>query len=162
LAEPGGAIKGFAVEGRGAEEFRRAKGTGVLAGKLRVQAVQAVNGALADAVVCGLNQDEVCLLGFLNEGYCQRLVGDALPLSALVSHPKVIDAIRAGLGAHNKQHPNAANRIARIKLQETPPQADAGEITEKGYINQNKAQTLRRAEVDQLYDDPRANAVIIL
>ncbi|MEM9841100.1 MAG: AMP-binding protein, partial [Pseudomonadota bacterium] len=162
FVDPDDPNKGLAFDGRTAEEFKLANGTWVSAGKLRVQAVQAVNGALADAVVCGLNQDEVCLLGFLNEGYCQRLVGDALPLSALVSHPKVIDAIRAGLGAHNKQHPNAANRIARIKLQETPPQADAGEITEKGYINQNKAQLLRRADVDQLYNDPRANAVIIL
>ncbi|MEM1148265.1 MAG: feruloyl-CoA synthase [Pseudomonadota bacterium] len=162
FVDPEDPNKGLAFDGRTAEEFKLANGTWVSAGKLRVQAVQAVDGALADAVVCGLNRDEVCLLGFLNEGYCQRLVGDAMPLSALVSHPKVIDAIRAGLGAHNKQHPNAANRIARIKLQETPPKADAGEITEKGYINQNKAQSLRREEVEQLYNDPRANAVIIL
>ncbi|MEL7394529.1 MAG: AMP-binding protein, partial [Pseudomonadota bacterium] len=108
--------KGLAFDGRTAEEFKLANGTWVSAGKLRVQAVQAVNGALSDAVVCGLNEDDVCLLGFLNEGYCQRLVGTDLPLAELIDHPKVIDTVRDGLAAHNAAHPNAANRIARLVL----------------------------------------------
>jgi len=154
--------KGLAFDGRTAEEFKLANGTWVSAGKLRVQAVQAANGALADAVVCGLNQDEVCLLGFINEGFCQRLVGEALPMSDLAKHPDVIEAVRAGLQSHNKQHPNAAGRIARVLLQATPPQSDAGEITEKGYINQNKAQSLRSEDVKKLYDTRISSAVIVL
>ena len=154
--------KGLAFDGRTAEEFKLANGTWVSAGKLRVQAVEAVNGALSDAVVCGLNKDEVCLLGFLNESYCQRLVGDSLALSELATHPKVVAAVREGLSAHNSAHPNAAGRIARVLLQTTPPQADAGEITEKGYINQNKAQTLRATEVEALYTSSSSERVIIL
>lgn len=154
--------KGLAFDGRTAEEFKLANGTWVSAGKLRVQAVQAVNGALSDAVVCGLNQNEVCLLGFVNESYCQRLVGESLPLTQLIEHPVVIDAVRDGLAAHNKQNPNAASRISRIVLQPTPPQADAGEITEKGYINQNKAQSLRSEDVSKLYDARNQGGVIIL
>lgn len=154
--------KGLAFDGRTAEEFKLANGTWVSAGKLRVQAVQAVNGALSDAVVCGLNQNEVCLLGFINESYCQRLVGESLPLTQLIEHPVVIDAVRDGLAAHNKQNPNAASRISRIVLQPTPPQADAGEITEKGYINQNKAQSLRSEDVSKLYDARNQGDVIIL
>jgi len=154
--------KGLAFDGRTAEEFKLANGTWVSAGKLRVQAVQAVDGALADAVVCGLNQDEVCLLGFINEGYCQHLVGETLPMETLIEHPKVIDAVRVGLKAHNAAHPNAANRIARILLQPTPPQADAGEITEKGYINQNKSQALRAMEVSKLYDARISDKIIVL
>ena len=154
--------KGLAFDGRTAEEFKLANGTWVSAGKLRVQAVEAVNGALSDAVVCGLNKDEVCLLGFLNESYCQRLVGDSLALSELATHPKVVAAVREGLSAHNSAHPNAAGRIARVLLQTTPPQADAGEITEKGYINQNKAQTLRASDVEALYTSSSSERVIIL
>ena len=154
--------KGLAFDGRTAEEFKLANGTWVSAGKLRVQAVEAVNGALSDAVVCGLNKDEVCLLGFLNESYCQRLVGDSLSLDDLARHPKVVAAVREGLSAHNSAHPNAAGRIARVLLQATPPQADAGEITEKGYINQNKAQTLRATEVEALYTLSSSERVIIL
>ncbi|MEL7136743.1 MAG: AMP-binding protein, partial [Pseudomonadota bacterium] len=154
--------KGLAFDGRTAEEFKLANGTWVSAGKLRVQAVEAVDGVLADAVVCGLNQNEVCLLGFINEGYCQRLVDAPLPMHDLITHPKVIEAVRAGLETHNAQFPNAASRIARILLQPTPPQADAGEITEKGYINQNKAQSLRAADVSKLYDPGISDDVIIL
>lgn len=162
FVDPDNPNKGLAFDGRTAEEFKLANGTWVSAGKLRVQAVQAVNGALSDAVVCGLNQNEVCLLGFVNEGYCQRLVGESLPLTQLIEHPVVIDAVRDGLAAHNKQNPNAASRISRIVLQPTPPQADAGEITEKGYINQNKAQSLRSEDVSKLYDARNQGGVIIL
>ncbi|MHA7899681.1 MAG: feruloyl-CoA synthase [Henriciella sp.] len=162
FVDPDDPNKGLAFDGRTAEEFKLANGTWVSAGKLRVQAVQAVDGALSDAVVCGLNQDEVCLLGFLNEGYCQRLVGEDLPLSELSQHPKVIDTVKAGLEAHNRQHPNAASRIARVILQTTPPQADSGEITEKGYINQNKAQQLRAEDVEKLYAARVSGDVIIL
>ncbi|MEM9571492.1 MAG: feruloyl-CoA synthase [Pseudomonadota bacterium] len=162
FVDPDQPEKGLAFDGRTAEEFKLANGTWVSAGKLRVQAVQAVDGALADAVVCGLNQDEICLLGFINESYCQRLVGEPLPLSSLIAHPKVIEAVRTGLTAHNTAHPNTASRIARILLQPTPPQADAGEITEKGYINQNKAQTLRAPEVTRLYETRISDDVIIL
>lgn len=162
FVDPGNPKAGLAFDGRTAEEFKLANGTWVSAGKLRVQAVQAVNGALADAVVCGLNQDEICLLGFINEGFCQRLVDADLPMQDLVAHPDIIGAVRTGLQSHNKTHPNAAARIARILLQPTPPQADAGEITEKGYINQNKAQTLRADDVRKLYAATPPENVIIL
>ena len=162
FVDPDDPRKGLAFDGRTAEEFKLANGTWVSAGKLRVQAVQAADGALADAVVCGLNKDDVCLLGFINESYCQRLVGETLTLGDLIEHPDVIEAVRSGLANHNAQNPNAASRIARVILQSTPPQADAGEITEKGYINQNKAQTLRADAVEQLYSTPHTNGVIIV
>jgi len=162
FVDPDDPNKGLAFDGRTAEEFKLANGTWVSAGKLRVQAVQAVDGALADAVVCGLNRDAVCLLGFVNESYCERLVGEKLPLSEMIEHPKVVDAVRSGLAQHNASNPNAANRIARVLLQPTQPQPDAGEITEKGYINQNKAQTLRQIEVEQLYSDGITSRLIVL
>ena len=162
FVDPDHPEKGLAFDGRTAEEFKLANGTWVSAGKLRVQAVQAVNGALADAVVCGLNQNEVCLLGFVNEAYCQRLIGEDLPLDALIQRPEIIDAVRTGLQAHNEAHPNAAARIARVVLQPTPPQADSGEITEKGYINQNKAQRLRAGDVDKLYAASTPGDVIVI
>ena len=154
--------KGLAFDGRTAEEFKLANGTWVSAGKLRVQAVQAVDGALADAVVCGINRDEVCLLGFVNETYCERLTGEKMSLAQMIKHPAVVEAVRSGLEKHNTQHPNAANRISRILLQPTPPQSDAGEITEKGYINQNKAQSLRRDDVDRLYSKGIQGGIIVL
>jgi feruloyl-CoA synthase len=152
FVEPDNPNKGLAFDGRTAEEFKLANGTWVSAGKLRVQVVQAVDGALSDVVVCGLNRDDIRLLGFLNEGYCQRLVGENLSLSDLVTNQTVRESVEAGIAKHNAANPNASARIGAILLQDTPPQADAGEITEKGYINQNKAQSLRAGAVTSLYE----------
>jgi feruloyl-CoA synthase len=74
-----------------------------------------------------------------------------LPLEDLVRHPAVEAAIREGLASHNRKNPNAAARIARLLLQTTQPQADLGEITEKGYINQSRTQELRASQIDLLY-----------
>lgn len=162
FVDPDHPEKGLAFDGRTAEEFKLSNGTWVSAGKLRVQAVEAVNGALSDVVVCGLNRDEITLLGFLNEAYCQRLVGRSIGLDEMVTHPQIIAAVCEGLAVHNSNHKNAASRIARIKLQARPPQSDAGEITEKGYINQSKAQALRAPDVEALYATTRRDDVITL
>ena len=151
FVDPGQPERGLAFDGRTVEEFKLASGTWVSAGAVRVAAVAACGGALSDAVVCGLNKDEIGLLGFLNLAWCQRLVGEALPADQLIAHPKVQEAVKAGLAAHNKAHPNAAARIARILLQPQEPRADLGEITEKGYIKQSRTHGLRADQLDLLY-----------
>lgn len=154
--------RGLAFDGRTVEEFKLASGTWVSAGAVRVAAVAACGGALSDAVVCGLNRDEIGLLGFLNLAWCQRLVGEALPVEALVGHPKVHEAVKAGLAAHNRAHPNAAARIARIVLQPVDPRSDLGEITEKGYLNQSRTLSLRADQVDLLYSPEFAAGKILI
>lgn len=153
FVDPDAPERGLAFDGRTAEEFKLANGTWVSAGTVRVQAVAATGGALSDAVVCGLNQNDIRLLGFLNEAWCKRLVGDDLPADALIRHPAVHEKICEGLSAHNKAHPNVSARVARVLLQASPPLADNGEITEKGYINQSRTQALRQDQVDLLYKD---------
>ncbi|MDP1556476.1 MAG: feruloyl-CoA synthase [Hyphomonas sp.] len=151
FVDPAVPEKGLAFDGRTVEEFKLVSGTWVSTGSVRVAAVAATGGVLSDAIVCGLNREEVGLLGFLNEAYCQRLAGAALPLEDLVRHPAVEAAIREGLASHNRKNPNAAARIARLLLQTTQPQADLGEITEKGYINQSRTQELRASQIELLY-----------
>lgn len=153
---------GLAFDGRIAEEFKLSNGTWVSAGQVRVQTVSAVGGALSDAVVCGLNRDRIALLGFLNETYCSRLVGGDQTMENLALHPDIIKNVRQGLLEHNKSHPNASARVSRILLQASPPDADSGEITEKGYINQSRVLSRRADQVDRLYADPPGNDVIVL
>lgn len=154
--------RGLAFDGRIVEEFKLASGTWVSAGAVRVEAVAACEGALSDAVVCGLNRDEIGLLGFLNVAWCQRLAGEALEARQLICHPSVEAAVRQGLSRYNQERPNTASRIGRVLLQALEPRADLGEITEKGYINQSRTQELRAAEVDLLYDQSPAEGKIIL
>jgi len=162
FVDPAVPEKGLAFDGRTVEEFKLVSGTWVSTGSVRVAAVAATGGVLSDAIVCGLNRDEIGLLGFLNEAYCQRLAGSDLPLDALVAHPAIEAALREGLAAHNKKNPNAAARIARLLLQTDQPRADLGEITEKGYINQSRTQELRASEVERLYAPAPAPGKLVI
>ena len=154
--------EGLAFDGRIAEEFKLANGTWVSAGTVRVKAVEAVDGALSDVVVCGLNQDEIALLGFLNEAWCRRKTGRNVGLEELATDETVRSAVKEGLSSYNRENPNAAKRVSRILLQKDQPKADAGEITEKGYINQGRVQSLREAEVKRLYAAPLDDEIIPL
>ncbi|MEO0981311.1 MAG: feruloyl-CoA synthase [Pseudomonadota bacterium] len=163
FADPDRPERGLAFDGRIAEEFKLMSGTWVSAGNVRVKAVAAVDGALADCVVCGLNERFIAVLGFLNVNWCRRAVGDeGASLDALAKHPAILDAVRAGLARHNDAHPNQTARIARCLILPDAPRADAGEITEKGYINQAKARDLRAAEMARLFADAPGDGVLQL
>ena len=69
-------------------------------------------------------------------------------------------AVKDGLLAYNRANPNAAKRVSRVLLQKDQPKADAGEITEKGYINQGRVQSLRESEVSRLYTAPYDDEII--
>jgi feruloyl-CoA synthase len=51
-------------------------------------------------------------------------------------------------------------RIERLLLLATPPSLDAGEITDKGYLNQRACLKCRAAEVARLYAPAPDSAVI--
>jgi feruloyl-CoA synthase len=76
LADPEDPAAGLVFDGRLVENFKLASGTFVAAGALRVAAVSAIGGVVADAVVCGEGQDGVGLMLFLDAKACERF-GDA-------------------------------------------------------------------------------------
>jgi feruloyl-CoA synthase len=47
----------------------------------------------------------------------------------------------------------SSNRIARLLVLEEPPSLDAGEMTDKGSINQRAVLARRAALVEELYTD---------
>ena len=66
----------------------------------------------------------------------------------------VRELIAARLAAHNAGA-GSASQVRRVLLLDEPPAIDAGEITDKGYVNQ-RAVLRRRAElVTRLYAEPR-------
>ncbi|MAK59384.1 MAG: feruloyl-CoA synthase [Ponticaulis sp.] len=150
FADPDNPEKGLAFDGRIAEEFKLANGTWVSAGAVRVNAVAEVDGVLSDAVICGLNENRIGILAFVNPNYCKRLAGD-LSIEVFARNPEIISAVRAGIEAYNRKHPNASSKICACIIQPDLPSADRGEITEKGYINQSKAQSLRADDVERLF-----------
>ncbi|PKQ04791.1 MAG: acyl-CoA synthetase [Alphaproteobacteria bacterium HGW-Alphaproteobacteria-12] len=161
FVDPENPLEGLVFDGRVAEDFKLATGTWVSAGKLRVDVVTSANGILSDALIAGLDRASVGILGFPNIPACRTIAGDAaLGAEDLVRHPAVLERLAEGLRAHNKENPGSSTRIARALLMVEPPSIDAGELTDKGYINQAVALSRRVALVGKLYADPPGNDVV--
>jgi feruloyl-CoA synthase len=67
--------------------------------------------------------------------------------------------VAAALAVHHEDT-GSAGRIERILLMTRPADLDAGEITDKGYVNQRKVLHNRSELVDLLYAEPLHPAVI--
>ena len=139
--------KGMVFDGRIAENFKLLTGTWVAAGTLRIGFLSAA-GVLTDAVICGQDADYVAALAWVN----QTEAAD-LSVTELREH------LARALGRLN-QGAGSASRIERLLLLDEPPSLDAGEITDKGYLNQRACLERRAADVARLYADPPDASVI--
>jgi feruloyl-CoA synthase len=154
LVDPADASRGIVFAGRIAEEFKLATGTWVSAGSVRTVALAAVDGLLQDAVVTGHDREYLGLLAWINTGAARRILPasvDAGDPAAVACCGVVVDAVRRGLGVHNARAGGSSTRIARVILLTEAPSLDAGEITDKGYINQRAVLERRDIDVDRLY-----------
>jgi feruloyl-CoA synthase len=145
--------RGLAFDGRIAEDFKLSTGTFVSVGPLRAQVIAAGAPLVMDAVVAGLNRDEVGLLVFPRLDDCRRLAGaapDASAAEVLRAAPvrEHFQRLADGLWAGGT---GSANRVARLVVLAEPPAIDAGEVTDKGSINQRAVLARRAALVDALY-----------
>lgn len=163
FVNPENPLEGLVFDGRVAEDFKLSTGTWVSAGKLRVDAVAASNGVLADALIAGLDREYIGLLGFPNIPACRNIAGDqSLAAEDIVHHPAVLARLAEGMRAHNKGHPGSSTRVVRALLMVEPPSVDAGELTDKGYINQSVALGRRADLVEKLYADPPGNDIVVV
>jgi feruloyl-CoA synthase len=132
--------KGVVFDGRTAENFKLTSGTWVHVGELRIAVVGACSPLISDAVITGHDLEEVGALVFASaEG--QR-------------HPDLMKELKtrlAAFNASNAERAGASGRVARVMILEEPPSIDAGEITDKGYINQRAVITRRADRVTELY-----------
>ena len=159
LADPSNPARGYAFDGRIAEDFKLATGTFVSVGPLRARVISAGDPCVQDAVVTGLNRNEIGLLLFPRPDACRAIAG--LPASAsnaevLAAAPvrtffqTLVDRLFAtGTGS--------ATRVSRAMVLVDPPSIDLGEVTDKGSINQRAVLQHRAALVERLYaggDDP--------
>ncbi|MBT2335763.1 feruloyl-CoA synthase [Variovorax paradoxus] len=139
LADPAEPARGVIFNGRVAEDFKLSSGTWVSVGTLRVKLVSMLAPHVQDVVLTGHDRDEIGMLVFASP--------QAAPLAPQALHEWIADVLRAlrDEGAGSSQCPTRA-----LVLTE-PPSLDAGEITDKGYINQRAVLTRRAAEVARLH-----------
>jgi len=130
-----------------AEDFKLTTGTWVNVGTLRLKVVSAMAPHVADVVVTGHDREEVGLLVFPTPQ------AKALPPQQLREH--VRDALRA-IAA---ERAGSSQTPTRAIVQDEPPSADAGEITDKGYINQRAVLARRAGDVQALYAEGDARVI---
>lgn len=148
--------RGIIFDGRVSEDFKLSTGTWVWVGTLRIKAISALAPMVQDAVVAGHGRDEVGLLIFptpdlINLG---GELAEGETWTDLGKRPAVQEKIRAGM-AEMADHAGSSQCARRVLILDSAPSIDAGEITDKGYINQAKVLAERDHRVEQLYsDDP--------
>jgi feruloyl-CoA synthase len=166
LADPADPAAGLLFDGRVAENFKLLTGTWVNVGMLRPAAIAAGAPVIEDAVVTGHDRDEIGLLIFPSLAGLRSLapgLGAEAALTDLVGQPAVRAALAEGLRRYNAEAGNhATTRIGRCLILTEPPSIDAGEITDKGYLNQRAVLSRRAALVERLYADPPPADVIVV
>ena len=62
-------------------------------------------------------------------------------------------AIDRAISSYNELNPGSSRRVARLMVVVEPLSGDAGELSDKGTINQRAVRQHRSADIDQLYSD---------
>jgi len=156
--------KGIIFDGRVSENFKLSTGTWVSVGNLRTAVVTSANKVIQDAVITGHDQDEIGILVFPNIIGCRALSPGLSPeatVESLVANKNVRDALMDGLRAYNETSSGSSTRIARALFMIEPPDIDANEITDKGYINQRAVLERRQDLVAELYSSDSKNLLIL-
>ena len=155
--------KGIVFDGRVSENFKLSTGTWVSVGNLRTTVVAAADNVIQDAVIAGHDRDEIGILVFPNIVGCRALCPDLeaeAPLDEVIEQPSVRQALVEGLQSHNINNPGSSTRIMRALIMTEPPNIDANEITDKGYMNQRAVLSRRAGMVEILFADTGGNIVI--
>lgn len=155
---------GLSFDGRVVEDFKLLSGTFVSVGTLRNEINSACAPAITDCVIAGHDRDFIGILAWPDVKGCKTVAGiegDA-SIEELVANPKVIAHIEAGLRQHNLDRPGSSTRVSRVHLLLEPPSQDAGEITEKGYVNQRAVLEGRADRVKALYEEPPGDGILTI
>jgi len=137
LADPNDPDRGLVFDGRVAEDFKLTSGTWVHVGALRLKLIGALAPLVQDVVIAGHDREAIGILLF------------PAPAAADASlRARIASALRA----HNLEENGASSRAVKgAVLLTEPPSIDAGEITDKGYINQRAVLDRRAALVEALF-----------
>lgn len=151
--------KGLVFDGRVGEDFKLSSGTWVSVGTLRPDYVAACSPLLFDAVICGQDKDHIAALVWPSPAavtpYLEEAKGDIAAAMA-----SFMADLAAKTATFNAGEPGSSRRIKSLKVMTEPPSIDAGEITDKGYVNQRLVMDRRAVLVADLFSSPVGAGVV--
>jgi cobalt/nickel transport system permease protein len=90
--------------------------------------------------------------GFVGDDVCRPIHADVVPGGdAAKAFGAITAQVAEKLKAFNATAGGSSRKVGRFRMLTSPPSLDAGEITDKGYVNQRATQDARAAEVASLF-----------
>ncbi len=147
--DPADFSAGFLFDGRIGEDFKLSSGTWVSVGPLRIALLAQLQPVVRDLVICGQDQTYLAILMIPND-------------PATIAEPAVRELVRDRLAAFALEHPGSSTHVVRAIFLDRPLSIDAGEITDKGSLNNTIIRERRRDFVEHLYTTVDHPAVIAI
>jgi feruloyl-CoA synthase len=146
---------GLRFDGRIKEDFKLTSGTKVSAGKLRLDALDAMRPLASDVVIVGADRTDVRILVFPDWELCAATAGldRAAPVAQIASNQALRAELRERLEKLAAMGTGSSNRMVAALVVEVPPSHAAGELTEKGTVNSRALQRNRPELLEILYDE---------
>jgi feruloyl-CoA synthase len=159
--DPANVHLGLRFDGRIAEDFKLATGTFVSVGPLRARIAAAGAPYVQDAVITGINRNEIGAL-IVPTPALRGLAGVAAdrPMSEVVASEPVRTWLQTLVDRLAAEATGSSNRVARAVILGQAPSLDSGEMTDKGSINQRAVLKVRAALVEDLHEGRLAEAVL--
>ncbi len=145
--DPAAPAHGFRFDGRIAEDFKLSSGTWVHVGRLRALLLECLAPHVRDVVIAAPDRDAICVLALPERAEC-------------IDDPAIRADIARRLAAFAREYPASSMRVARLAFLSDPLSVDAGEITDKGSLNQRAILRNRPALIDALYAAPPPAGII--
>jgi len=154
FVDPEDVNKGLLFDGRLTEDFKLASGTWVSVGPLRLKITGFCAPLVRDVVVAGHDRGYVAILIFADLDACRSLAPELpkeAPPEQILRHEAVRAEFESLLARLAAESTGSSNRVVRAILAEEPLSLDAGEVTDKGSINQRAVLEHRANLVEELY-----------
>jgi feruloyl-CoA synthase len=146
--DPTRPASGLRYDGRTAEDFKLATGTWVRVGRLRAHLMSHLAPEVRDVVIVGENREYIAALGIPSD-------------EAVAQDREARERVAAKLTALARGAAGSAQRVQRFAFLMSNLSIDAGEITDKGVLNQRTIVRRHADLIDMLYSDhPSADIVV--
>jgi feruloyl-CoA synthase len=152
FVDPDDPAKGLVFDGRVTEDFKLDSGTWVSVGTLRPDLVAASTPYVFDMVIAGQDKPFIGALVWPSPAGLATLGEDPMG--------KLVEVLKDRFAEFNRTAGGSSRRIGRFIVMTEPPSIDAGEITDKGYVNQRATLERRDVLVQALYAEPPGPGVV--